>query len=56
MDEQLKLTLRRLLDYFEMDSGEWPAITTQASGVEHWGLVEEELYQLLTDIQEYIDG
>jgi hypothetical protein len=48
MDKEL---LTQLLEYFEMDSGYWPHISVYSMGQYYTGVISDELYSILQDIQ-----
>lgn len=43
--------LEQLLEYFEMDSGYWPHISVYSMGQYYTGVISDELYSILQDIQ-----
>jgi hypothetical protein len=53
---ELKGALRRLLDLFEMDSGEYPHMGVYAQGDYVFGGVTDELAEVLTDILTEFDN
>ena len=47
--------VRELLDYFEMDSGDWPAISIWTYGEVQTGVVGDELHSILIALQEAVE-
>lgn len=52
----LKELVEELLEMFDLDSGEWPVLTSYFQGEYHDVPVSDELYELLTKFKEELDN
>lgn len=52
----LKELIEELLEMFDMDSEEWPVLTSYYQGEYHDVPISDELYELLTKMKEEIEN
>ena len=55
MSTELEESIKNLLDYFELEDGEWPMVTIFEGGIAHRGIISDDLYQLLIDLYQLYD-
>jgi len=54
MDELFSLS-EDLFDYFELEGGEWPMMSIYSGGDFYRGVIDDELYNLLTQLYTIIE-
>ena len=52
VSEELAETLEELFQYFELDSEEWPMLPVYSGGEFVHGVIDDELYRILTELKE----
>jgi hypothetical protein len=55
MSEELSEAITELLNYFEMDGENWPMVSVYSGGEYTSGVIDDELYGILTNISELRD-
>lgn len=55
VSEELKQVIEELLDYFQMDEPDWPLISIYSKGEFISGVIDDELYSILTQLGELKD-
>lgn len=55
MDDELIERLKELLEHFEMQDGEWPSIHVNTSDGWQWGIVDEDLSEILWDLHRIVN-
>lgn len=55
MNDELLGLLDELLEYFELDSEEWPMVSVYSGGEYISGVIDDDLYRILVNIKEVKD-
>lgn len=55
MSEELEETLEELFRYFQLGEEEWPMIPVYSRGQFYHGIIEDELYEVLTRLVELVN-
>ena len=55
MSEELREAIQELLNYFEMSSPEWPMVSVYTEGEYVTGVIDDELYSILSLLGELKD-